>query len=97
MKVNLSSRAGVASLKTEMQTMKLSSFTHVIPDANDCMEHLYKQIIQNGGTHDDVELDLFTMWKTSKNNKFRLFIKKLQDEFNDGAPYTHKDIITKTI
>ena len=58
-KINPSSRSGTVSVKTKMKNMKLSNFMHVVPDANQRMEHCLEQIMRNGGQNDDIKIKLF--------------------------------------
>ena len=95
-KVNPTSRARNAYIKTEMRNMKLSRFQYVVPYDNTRMDECYKRILKNGGRHDDYDLDLFRMWQKSNNDKFKTYCEGIQDDYNDGAVYIIDDLVEKS-
>ena len=96
-KINPNTRVGVAHLKEQLRTMKLSSFGHNVRDMTDKMTAINEEIIQRGFTHDDFVLDIFQALLTGKNMVFQQYIQRKRDDWDIGTDVEPDDLITDAV
>jgi polyhydroxyalkanoate synthesis regulator phasin len=60
---------------------------------------IYNEILQRGGTHDDIMYDTFKALATTTNDEFETFVKDLKSKWetqeDDGNELSHDSLIEK--
>ena len=80
-KINPSVRVGISTLKTNLASATLPKFRHDVAELLDYMKLQFNQIIQDGGSHNDYTLNLYTALLTSNNDEFLKFVSILKDDW----------------
>ena len=68
--VNPSTRVGVSNLKSLICSTKLVHFQFNVVDMCDYIMANYELIVERGGCHDDIVLDLYNALLSGKNDAF---------------------------
>lgn len=67
-----------------------------MPNGNAAFDETYKEIIRQGGIHEDITLDLFTFWYTAVYKQFKGYVQRIEDDINDGTQsYTYEEMGTR--
>ena len=91
--VNPATRVGVKELRKAIRTARLPRYKHDVQAMLDNMNNNYLKIIRKEESHDNYEDDLFEALLSSKNDIFRNYIQRLQDEWESGKDITPGDIM----
>ena len=95
-KVKPSTKTSVKAMKLELRNLDLKQFSYHVPNENATFDKIYKEIIRQGGVHEDMTLDLFTFWYTSINKQFKVYVQRIEDDINDGSQsYTYEEMVTR--
>ena len=91
--VNPATRVGVKELRKTIRDARLPRYKHDVKAMLDDMQNNYLQILRKEETHDNYEDDVFEALLSSKNDIFRNYIQRLQDECESGKDITPGDIM----
>ena len=95
-KVKPSTKTSVKAMKLELRGLDLKQFSYHVPNGNAAFDKIYKEIIRQGGVHEDMTLDLFTFWYTAVNKQFTTYVQRIEDDINDGtSSYTYEEMVTR--
>ena len=95
-KVKPSTKTSVKAMKLELRSLDLKQFTYHVPNGNSAFDKIYKEIIRQGGVHEDMTFDLFTFWYTAVNKQLKGYVQRIEDDTNDGTQsYTYEEMVTR--
>ena len=80
-KVSPTTMSTISTLKEKLRNAKLANFNFSVVDMLDHMMGLNDLIIQQGGTHDDLLLDMFRALETHRNEGFSRAVERAKDDW----------------
>ena len=95
--VNPSTRVGVSDLKSIIRSTKLVQFQYNVVDMCDSIISNYEMIIERGGKHEDIVLDLFDALLSGKNDVFNRFVERSRDDWEVGSDITHDSLVNMCV
>lgn len=84
MKIDPDTMVGLESLRKKLEAALLHQFKHNIPDMLTFMETKYKEIRNNGKTHDSYLRHLLDALLSGTNATFTAFIQRIKDDIDGG-------------
>ena len=97
--INPSTRVGVTTLKDQLRAITLPGHNHNVSEMFSHQTRIYNEILQRGGTHDDIMYDTFKALGTTTNDEFETFVKDLKSKWetqeDDGNDLSHDSLIEK--
>jgi len=94
-KVNPTSRSSIVAMKKQLRELDLKQVKYNISKGNVAFESTYKSITRQGGSHDDIEIDLFAYYHTAKNPLFKDFVSRLEEKYQEGDAITYIQMMEK--
>ena len=95
--MNPSIRVGVSDLKSIIRSTKLVQFQYNVVDICDSIMTNYEMIVERGGRHEDIVLDLFDALLLGKNGVFNRFVEQSKDDWEVGSDITHNSLVSTAI
>jgi len=83
--VNPNTRVGVTSLKKKIRETRLGGFNGNVRSMLNSIQSDYTEILEFGGSHDNIVMDTFSALLSSKNSVFRNFIQRKKDKWELGV------------
>ena len=84
MKIDPDTMVGLESLRKKLETARLHHFKNNVPEMLNFMETTYKEIRNNGKTHDSYLRHLLDALLSGSNATFTAFIQRIKDDIDGG-------------
>ena len=96
-KINPSTQVGVMDLKLQLRKCKLSDFGNDVDVMTTHMVGLRDEIVQDGHSHPDMEMDVLASLLTSTNKEFKMFVEQIKGNWEVGKDYSYDTIIDEVV
>ena len=86
----------VKALKKDLRGLTLNMFKFAVPDANMHAKTKYQEILNQDLEYDEMVSDLFDIYASARNQKFRDDMARLEDSYNNGNYMTSEEVMAKS-